>query len=170
MSFLLETKRLRLREFTLEDAPFILELLNTPDWIRFISDKGPKTLEEAQNYITYGPAKSYMKNGFGLWCVEQKSDGQAIGMCGLVDRPGLEDIDLGFAFLPAFYRKGYGFESAKAVLDFGWSQLQLKRIVAITIPENEGSIRLLEKLGFWYEKILPKNDSESDLMLYAIAQ
>jgi RimJ/RimL family protein N-acetyltransferase len=95
---ILETKRLRLREFTLEDTAFILDLLNSPGWLRYIGDRGVKTEEQAKNYLLNGPIKSYTKNGYGLSMVERKDDNKPIGMCGIIKRDTLENPDIGFAF------------------------------------------------------------------------
>ena len=141
----LETERLVLRWFHLKDAPFILELVNDPAWIQFIGNKGVRTLEDATNYIVNGPIDMYNKLGFGLYLVERKEDLTPLGMCGLIKRDSLEDVDIGFAFLEEFRSNGYGYESASAVIDYGVQNLGLKRIVAITTIDNIHSGKLLEK-------------------------
>lgn len=165
---LLETSRLSLRRATGDDHAFILALVNDPDWKRFISDKGIKNEQDARDYIQKALIAMYEKLGFGLYVVEQKSDGAAIGLCGLIKRDSLEDVDLGFAFLPQFRAQGYARESSAAVLDYGNKILGLKRIVAITMPENESSIRLLEKLDFKYEKMVKAPTPGPDDKLFAI--
>ncbi|RBP95424.1 RimJ/RimL family protein N-acetyltransferase [Cytobacillus firmus] len=147
----LETDRLILRWLTPDDAEFILELLNEPAWIRFIGDKGVRTLENAKNYIVTGPMKMYSQMGFGLYMAELKEGSTPIGMCGLIKRDSLEDVDIGFAFLSKYQNKGYGYESASATLRYGHEQLALKRILAITSLDNHASSRLLEKIGMDYE-------------------
>jgi RimJ/RimL family protein N-acetyltransferase len=142
-----ETTRLRLRLMVAEDAPFILELLNEPAFIQNIADKGVRTLDDARGYIENGPRASYARFGFGLWVVELKETGEPLGMCGLIKRDGLEDVDIGFAFLVRHGSKGYATESARAVLEHGFSVLGLKRIVAITAPHNAASARVLERIG-----------------------
>src|SRR6267142_3096826 len=102
----LETDRLTLRRITTDDAPFILELLNDAAFVRFIGDKGVRNLEDARQYIVKGPLASYEQFGFGIYMVELKTTRQQIGMCGLVKREALEDVDIGFAFLPDFRSKG----------------------------------------------------------------
>lgn len=149
----LETARLTLRRLTPEDAPFILELVNEPSWLQFIGDKGVHTLDDARGYIQNGPMDMYARLGFGLYLVQRK-DAAPMGICGLIKRPTLEDVDIGFAFRPAFWGQGYARESAAAVLDQGRDAFKLKRIVAITSPGNLSSIRLLEKLGFQFEREL----------------
>ncbi|HDR4708802.1 TPA: GNAT family N-acetyltransferase [Bacillus paranthracis] len=160
----LETERLVLRWFHLKDAPFILELVNDPAWIQFIGNKGVRTLEDATNYIVNGPIDMYNKLGFGLYLVERKEDLTPLGMCGLIKRDSLEDVDIGFAFLEEFRSNGYGYESASAVIDYGVQNLGLKRIVAITTIDNIHSGKLLEKVGLQFEKII--SDSGEDLKLF----
>ncbi|ASI78833.1 MULTISPECIES: GNAT family N-acetyltransferase [Bacillus cereus group] len=160
----LETERLTLRWLDIKDAPFILELVNDPAWIQFIGNKGVRTLEDATNYIVNGPIDMYNKLGFGLYLVERKEDLTPLGMCGLIKRDSLEDVDIGFAFLEEFRSKGYGYESASAVIDYGVQNLGLKRIVAITTIDNINSGKLLEKVGLKFEEII--SDSGEDLKLF----
>lgn len=146
-----ETERLRVDYFTLDDASFILELLNEPDFIQNIADKGVRDIAGAEGYLRDGPLASYAKHGHGLYKVMLKHSGEPIGMCGLIRRDILEDPDLGYAFLKRHHGQGYASESCAAVLDRGRRQLNIGRIVAITAPQNVGSMRVLEKLGFRYE-------------------
>jgi [ribosomal protein S5]-alanine N-acetyltransferase len=162
----LETKRLNLRLLTIDDAPFILQLLNEPSWIRFIGDKGIRTLEDARNYIESGPVDMYARYGFGLYLVELSNGLIPIGLCGLIKRVTLVDVDIGFAFLSEYQRKGYGYEAAAATLEYGKEHLGLKRIVAITTKDNEQSGKLLEKIGFKFEDLVRLTDEE--LRLFAI--
>ncbi|MGG0151745.1 GNAT family N-acetyltransferase [Bacillus mycoides] len=159
-----ETERLNLRWLDIKDAPFILELVNDPAWIQFIGDKGVKNLEDAKNYILNGPVDMYNKMGFGLYLVERKEDLTPLGMCGLIKRDSLEDVDIGFAFSEKFRSKGYGYESASAVIEYGKNELGLKRIVAITSTDNTASGKLLEKVGLRFEKII--SDSGENLKLF----
>ncbi|MBI3134982.1 MAG: GNAT family N-acetyltransferase [Bacteroidetes bacterium] len=142
-----ETERLILRPFTLNDTSFILKLLNTAGWLKYIGDRHVHSLADAQNYLRQGPLKSYRVNGFGLSAVELISSGELVGMCGLIKRPGLDDVDLGFAFLPEFTGKGYATEIANACLAYAFNTLHLKRVIAITLPENKASIAVLQKVG-----------------------
>ncbi|WP_242269210.1 GNAT family N-acetyltransferase [Bacillus cereus group sp. BfR-BA-01408] len=160
----LETERLILRWLDIKDAPFILELVNDPAWIQFIGNKGVRTLEDATNYIVNGPIDMYNKLGFGLYLVERKEDLTPLGMCGLIKRDSLEDVDIGFAFLEEFRSKGYGYESASAVIEYGVQKLGLKRIVAITTIDNINSGKLLEKVGLKFEEVI--SDSGEDLKLF----
>jgi len=132
----------------------MFELLNDPSWLRFIGDKKVRSLEDARRYIEEGPMRMYAVRGFGLWLVERKSDGAPLGICGLVKREQLEDVDLGFAFLPRYWSQGYAHEASRGVLDYARQAVRLERIVAITSPDNVASARLLEKLGFAYEAML----------------
>ena len=166
----LETDRLVLRRLTVEDDAFLLELLNDPAWLRFIGDKGVRTLEDARRYVETGPMDMYSRLGFGLYLVVRKSDGFSIGICGLIKREGLDDVDIGFAFLPAFRRAGYGREAATAVLAYGAETFGLKRIVAITSPGNEASDGLLEALGFRFERTLPLPPTGEPVRLFAFHQ
>lgn len=161
----LETARLRLRLLTAGDAPFIRRLVNDPDWLRYIGERHVHSDEDAVKYIRNGPAASYEKNGFGLWLVELKAGGTPIGMCGLIRRDTLPDVDLGFAYLPEFRGQGYAVEAGQASLAHGRTKLGLKRIVAITAPDNHGSIKVIEKLGLRFERVIhvPGYGAESKL-------
>lgn len=117
--YVIETERLLLCRLTGDDAPFILELLNQPSFLRYIGDKGVRTLDHAREYIRKGPADSYERRGFGLYLVKLRDGAVPIGICGLVKRDALEDVDVGFAFLPAFWSQGYALESASAVMIYG---------------------------------------------------
>ncbi|MBX7107575.1 MAG: GNAT family N-acetyltransferase [Chitinophagales bacterium] len=164
----IKTDRLLLCHLTTADAPFIFELLNTPGWLQFIGDRGIKSEEDAINYILNGPVKSYAENGFGLMLVKLKDDGTPLGICGLIRRPALDDVDIGFAFLERHTGKGYAAEAASATLNYGWQVLGLKRIVAITTADNLHSIRLLEKTGMHFEKKMFMVGDAEELLLFAI--
>ncbi len=163
----LATARLDLRCLTVDDASFILQLLNDPDFIRFIGDKGVRTVDDARQYIVSGPMASYERHGFGLWLVELKRSSIPVGMCGLLKRETLDDVDIGFAFLPRHRSHGYGFESASAVMQYGRDVLGLKRIVAITNPDNVGSIRLLQKIGLSFDRMIKLADDGPEVSLLA---
>src|SRR6478736_5082404 len=105
------TERLALYRFTLDDAPFAMALVNDPSFVRYIGDKGVRTLEDARGYLEKGPLASYERYGFGLFKVVRRADGEAVGMCGLLKRDALDDVDVGYAFLPAFWSNGYALES-----------------------------------------------------------
>lgn len=164
----LETDRLVLRHLSAADAEFILELLNEPSWLRFIGDRGVRTLDDARAYILNGPVSMYERHGVGLYLVESKSDVAPLGICGLIRRETLEDIDIGFAFLPRHWGKGYALESAAAVLEHGRHTVGLRRIVAITSLDNDSSIRLLEKLGMRFERTIRMPGESEDVKLFGI--
>lgn len=157
---ILQTPRLILREFDYEDTPFIIELVNTPQWLEFIGDRNVHSEADAINYLNNGPLKSYRENGFGLWLVMLKDSGVPIGMCGLLKRETLEDVDIGFAMLPAYANKGYGFEIASATLSYAKYHLKLDKVVAITSPHNIASIGLLTKAGFNFVKTMTSSNGE----------
>jgi [ribosomal protein S5]-alanine N-acetyltransferase len=165
-SLVLRTDRLELREFELGDDEFVLRLLNDASFLRFIGDKGVRTLEDARAYLTQGPMASYRQHGYGLYLVSLRADGTPIGMCGLVRREGLEHADVGFAFLPQFRSQGYASESAAAVLDHGRRHLELGRIVAIAAPDNHASIAVLERIGLKYEGMLRLPADTRDVKLF----
>jgi ribosomal-protein-alanine N-acetyltransferase len=164
---ILETERLRLRQFTSEDAPFIFELVNEPSFIKNIGDRGVRSLEDAKRYIEMGPVSSYARNGFGLYLIQLKESGESIGMCGLIKRPTLEDVDIGYAFLPRFWSKGYAVESALEVKEQA-RQLGLNRLVAIINPDNESSIRVAEKLGMKFERMVRLSADDIEVKLFAV--
>jgi RimJ/RimL family protein N-acetyltransferase len=164
----LDTERLRLRWLNADDAAFILDLVNQPSWLRFIGDRNVRNLEDARSYIAKGPAAMYRSNGFGLYMVERRLDGAALGLCGLIKRDGLIDIDIGFAFLPHYWGKGYAVEAAGAVLELGFGQMQLARIVAITAQDNLQSIKLLERIGMHFETMLRLREDDEELKLFAV--
>ncbi len=162
----LETDRLILRWMTADDAPFILELVNEPSWLHFIGDRGVRTMEDARNYIRNGPIEMYARVGFGLYLTELKPDHVPIGICGLLKRDSLEDVDIGFANLPRFWGQGYAYEAASAVMDYGMRVLGHKRIVAVTSRGNEPSVRLLEKLGLRFERMVRLGEDASEVQLF----
>ena len=165
---IIETDRLILRKLSTDDAGFILDLLNQPSFIHFIGDRGVRTLEDASRYIFKGAVASYERFGFGLYLTLLKESEVPIGICGLVKRETLKDVDIGFAFLPQYWSKGYAFESASAVLGYARNTLGIKRIVGITTPDNHGSIRVLEKMGLRFEKMVKLSEDDMQLKLFAL--
>jgi RimJ/RimL family protein N-acetyltransferase len=163
----LETNRLVLRRLSPDDAAFILELLNDPAWLRFIGDRGVRTPEDARAYILRSAVASYARLGFGLYLTVRKADDVPIGICGLLKRQDLADVEVGFALLPRFWAQGYAFEAAAATMDYGWSVLGLRRIAAVTVPGNDRSIRLLEKLGLRFEKMIRLSPDAPEVKLFA---
>jgi RimJ/RimL family protein N-acetyltransferase len=164
----LETARLRLREFTLDDAAFVQELVNEPAWLRFIGDRHVHSLEDARGYIAKAPLASYAQHGFGLWLVELAATGERIGMCGLIQRELLENVDLGFAFLERHWGHGYARESAAAVVALARERFRLPRLVAITDIDNRPSQKVLSDVGFHYDRLIHAPDPAEELALYAL--
>ena len=185
----IETARLALRQLTPDDAAFMVELLNDPSFLRYIGDRGVRTLDDARRYVETGPMASYERFGFGLYLVmgrlkpaltggsgepvparaggEADASGEAMGICGLLKRDALPEPDVGFAFLPRFWGQGYAYESASAVLARGRDTHGLKRVLAITSPDNVASIGLLGKLGFVFERLTRLSEEAPEVRLFA---
>lgn len=163
----METARLTLRAFAQGDAAFIIELLNDPGWLRFIGDRNMRSIADAQTYLRNGPIAHEARHGFALGAVQRTSDGALVGMCGLIRREGLDDVDLGYAFLPAYRGQGYAREAAAAWLACGFERHGLKRIVAITAVDNTASGKVLEAIGMRFERRLRVPGHDDDSLLYA---
>lgn len=161
----IQTERLLLSELTPDDAGFILELLNEPSFIDNIGDRGVRDLDGAVRYILGGPMQSYARHGYGLWRVDLRDTGEAIGMCGLLKRDTLPDADLGYAFLPRHWSRGYAVEAGAAALRHAREALGLPRVLAITDPDNESSIKVLQRLGLGFERMVRLG--EDDLRLFS---
>jgi ribosomal-protein-alanine N-acetyltransferase len=162
----IETGRLALRRLEFSDAPFIVALLNQPSFLANIGDRGVRDENDAHRYLREGPMAMYEKYGFGLWHVSRKSDHAAIGTCGLLKRDNLPDVDIGYAFLPEYWGAGYAFEAAEATVNHGAGKFGLTRLIAVTSPDNSGSIRVLEKLGMRYERMFAMRPDEPEVRLY----
>ena len=162
----LETARLTFREATTEDGDFVLELLNEPSYIRHVADRGLRTREDAARYIEEKFLPSYAQHGFGFYVVELKSNGEAIGICGLAKRETMEDVDVGYSFLERFWGNGYAVEAASAVMNYARGVLGLRRVVGVTAPENASSIKVLEKIGLRFEKMIHLPGFEAERSLY----
>ena len=160
---ILETKRLTFSRLTLADAAFMLELMNEPAFIEFVADRGLRTEADAARYLSEKILPAYERLGYGFYRVNLKESQAAIGICGLVKRDTLDDADIGFAILQRFCGKGYAYEAAVAVMDYGHTVLGLARICGVTAPDNQTSIHLLEKLGLKFQRKfhLPGYGSES---------
>lgn len=165
---ILETERLILRKIKTSDAPFLLQLFNDPSFIQNIRDKKIRTIEQAALDISNNLTKSYETFGFGLYLVELKNNQAPIGICGLVKRESLDDVDIGFAFMPKFWNKGYAVESANGVLEFSKKTLGLKRIVGITLPHNHASSKVLEKIGLKFEQMIRLGDDNTENKLFGL--
>ena len=149
-----ESTRLRLRRLQAEDAPFVLELLTDPAFLANVGDRGVHDLEGARRYIAEGPRTSYQRFGFGLYLVELKGGSQALGLCGLLRRDSHVDVEIGFALLPQARGHGYAREAAAATMRFAVETLGLRRVVAITAPDNIDSVRILEQVGLRFARMV----------------
>lgn len=163
----IETGRLNLREMSEADAAFVLELLNDPGFIRFVGDRGVRTLAEAARYIDERFAEGYRQHGFGLWLVETKDEKVPVGICGLLKRKELNVVEVGYALLPPFRARGYAFEAAAACTNYARDVLGLPRLYAITNADNTVSMRVLEKLGFRFERAVRLAPEEPEVNLFA---
>jgi len=164
---ILATERLVLRELVPDDAPFMLALLNDPAYILNIADRGVRDLEGARRYLEERWRASYAEHGFGLWAVVHRETGACTGLCGLIRRAGLDHVDIGYAFLPAFRGQGFAVESALGVKAYARDVVGLTRLVAVVTPGNDRSIRVLERLGMHFERTLRLPGDASDVALYA---
>ncbi len=163
-----KTNRLIISKVTLKDAPFFLELMNTPHWIKYIGDRNVKTVKEAETYLKNGILKSYKERGYGFYKVALKSNpNAAIGICGLIKRDEFDIPDIGFAFLPQFEGEGYGYESSVTILEQARNEFDVIKVGAITLELNVNSIKLLEKLGFSFEKTIKPFDDDQELLFFA---
>jgi len=162
----IETARLSLRRFELDDAPFVVELLNQPSFIQNIGDRGVRNVDDARRYLRDGPMAMYEQHGFGLWRASRRSDGVFVGMCGLLKRDILPDVDVGYAFLPEHWGQGFAFEAANATVEHGARKFGLTRIIGVVSDHNAASIRVLEKLGMRFERMYPMHPGEPEVRLY----
>ena len=165
-TYIIETERLRLREFDSTDGELIFELLNSQGWLKYIGSRSIATIEDAVNYIETKLQKGYRESGFGFYLVELKATGVKTGMCGLVKREGLDDVDIGFALLPQYENKGYAYESSMAVIQYAKNKLKINKLAAITMPSNLTSVKLLEKLGMKFDKKISLPGDPEELFLY----
>jgi RimJ/RimL family protein N-acetyltransferase len=163
----LVTERLVIRRLTPDDAQFMYGIWNDPAFMQYVGDRGIRSLEAARDSILSGPVEMYRRFGFGLYLVALRETAEPIGICGLLKREALEDVDIGFAFLPAFRSRGYALEAASAVMDYGREVLRLERIVAIVNPDNERSQRLLERVGMRFERMIRMPGESRDIRLFA---
>jgi RimJ/RimL family protein N-acetyltransferase len=164
----LDTERLLLRPITVDDAEFILILLNEPSFLRHIGDKQVRNIEDARQYILNGPIASYERHGLGLLLVELRDSHTRIGMCGLLKRDELPEPDIGFALIPDFWNKGFAYEAAQAVLQDARDRLKLQRILAITSLDNDASIKLLERLGFKFDRVTRLAPDREEIKLFVL--
>lgn len=162
-----ETERLEITKFSIKDAPFFMELVNSPNWIKYIGDRNTKTYEDAEKRIAEGHLKSYEEYGFGFYKLLLKSENnKPIGTCGLIKREELEDVDIGFAFLPEYEGKGFGYEASGEIIKLAKNSFKLKKLAAITNTDNKNAIKLLKKLGFTFEKQINPFKDGKELFLF----
>ncbi|MCL6296304.1 GNAT family N-acetyltransferase [Jejuia spongiicola] len=163
-----ETERLLISKVSLQDAPFFVELMNTPHWLKYIGDRNIRSVKDAEANLKNGILKSYKDNGFGFYKVLLKAENnKTIGTAGLIKREQLDDVDVGFGFLPEYEGKGFGFEASVEIMKLAKSEFKLKKVVAITNPDNHNSIKLLEKLGLVFEKRVNPFEEDKELLLFA---
>ncbi|PWV45915.1 GNAT family N-acetyltransferase [Chitinophaga sp. S165] len=161
-----ETSRLIIRQFTIDDASFIFRLLNSPIWLIYIGDRNIRGMNDARNYLVNGPLASYDRFGFGLYLVALREGNTPVGMTGLIKRNGLEEVDIGFAFLPEYTGQGYAYEAASAVKEYALTTLKLPRVAAITTEKNQHAISLLNKIGLHHEKMVRLPGSDTEFMYF----
>lgn len=164
----IETSRLILRRLDFDDAPFLVLLLNQPSFLVNIGDRGVRNAEDAHRYLRDGPLAMYGRFGFGLWHVARKSDGAAIGLCGLLKRDHLPDVDVGYALLPDYWGQGYAFEAVNATLQHAARRFALTRVIAVVSEGNAASIHLLEKAGMRFERMVSMTAGEPEVRLYGL--
>ena len=164
---IVETPRLNIRELTVDDAEFVFGLVNEPSFLANIGDKGVRNLEDARQFILEGPWASHREQGYGQFLVELKEGGDQIGVCGLLYREALDVSDIGCAFMPQYWRRGYAFEAACAVMEYGRSTLGIEKIVGLTSEENVASIKALEKLGMSFERMVKMSNNDPGTALYS---
>lgn len=167
MVIVARTQRLTLRWLTTDDADFVLALVNDPDWLRYIGDRGIRSVNDAVAYIETGPQAMYQRLGYGLFAVTRNRGGQSIGMCGLIQRDTLPGVDIGYALLPQYRRQGYALEAAQACVTLARDQFGIRRLLAITSPDNAPSTGLLGKLGLRFEQLLELVPGSDPVALYA---
>ena len=165
----LTSRRLKLRKLTIKDTKFIVELLNDPDFLKYIGDRGVKNEQDAVVYIQQGPQTMYQQYGFGLLLVESVSLKIPIGLCGLLKREELPHPDLGFAFLPQYREKGLALDAARLVIADAYQRKVIQKVLGITSIDNHKSINLLKKLGFNDKGLIRLKDSLDEIRLYELS-
>lgn len=164
----LETERLSLRRLTLDDAELMLAVWNDPSFIRHVGDRGIRTIDAARVALEEGALKFYSDYGYGPFRVALIADDSPVGVCGLFRREGLDEPDIGFSVFPEYWRKGFAYEAASAVVDHAETDLQLQRLIAIVSPENDPSVALIEKLGLQFERMYRLPGEDDDIAVYGM--
>lgn len=165
---ILETERLTLRHFTLDDAPFVLDLFTQPSFIANVADRGLRSVEDAADYVRDHLFQAYGESGYGFWAVVSRATGATIGLCGVIKRETLDDVDLGYGFLPQFWGNGFAREATTATMEHARHTLNLDRVVAIVSPHNAPSIKILDLLGMRREAEFTMPGEETPVFLYGI--
>ena len=165
MKIILETQRLILREITLDDTEALFKLHSDPSVQKYTGESVVKSIEEMEKAIE-NRIINYNKYGYGRWATILKSGKQFVGWAGLAYLPEFDEIDLGYRFLPEYWGLGIATEASKAILEYGFNQLGLKKIVAIAMKENKASIRVMEKVGMEFEKLAPYEPGTEDAIWY----
>ncbi len=163
-----ETERLLLKPTSTADADYILAVMNTPKWLKYIGDRKVYSREAAEQYIKDKMLPQYNRLGFSNNTVIRKSDGVKMGSCGLYDREGLEGVDIGFAFLPEYEGQGYAYEAAQKIISLARTDWNIQKISAITTKDNLPSQRLLEKLGLQSQGVTKLPGDAEELLLYEL--
>lgn len=164
---LLSTDRLHIRRITLNDAAYLYDLMNDKDWIQNIGDRGVHSIADAEDYIRDRFFKAYQESNLGFYALILKSTQNFIGIVGLIEREGLDSVDIGYGLLTKYRGFGYAFEATKAMYDYGLINLELKKIIAIVDPDNQSSINILKKLGLSFEKMIQLPDENKKIMLFS---
>ena len=167
-AFRLETDRLELRRLTLDDARLMLTVWNDPAFLRYVGDRGIRTIADARNALKDGAFQLYAEHGFGPYRMTRRDDGVTVGVCGLFRRDGLPDTDIGFSTLPKYCGQGYGYEAACAVIEHARVDVGLTRLTALVSANNTRSVQLIEKLGLIFEKMVRIPGDDDDVCLYAM--
>ncbi|CAM1358631.1 GNAT family N-acetyltransferase [Tenacibaculum xiamenense] len=165
---ILDTERLTLKLTDLDDASFVLELLNTPKWKQYIGDRNVHNLEDATQYIKERMLPQSERLGYGNYIVIRKEDGVKIGSCGLYDREGVEGVDVGFAFLPGYEGKGYAYEASQKIMEMAFTDFGISKVSGVTVKENVASQGLLKKLGLTFKKYVNLPNDDEELMLFSV--
>jgi [ribosomal protein S5]-alanine N-acetyltransferase len=166
--YITQTERLNLRYLDPGDAGFILDLVNDPSWLRYIGDRGVRSLADAESYIRNGPMDMYAQFGFGMFALQRRDDGSLVGICGLIKRDTLPDVDIGYALLPQFAGQGFALEAARACVSLAHQRFGLQRLLAITTPDNQRSMHLLLQLGMQLLERYRHHPDSEELCLYAM--
>ncbi|MDQ1098159.1 MULTISPECIES: GNAT family N-acetyltransferase [Chryseobacterium] len=161
-----ETERLIIQPVSLDDAAFILELHNSPNFIRYIGDRGLRSIHDAEQYINKRFIPQFERSGFGNYVITEKYGGKKVGAVGIFEREGLDVADIGFSFLGEFEGRGYGFEAATKVKSVGMVDFGLTKLSAITTKDNFASQKLIGKLGLKFKKYVTIPNDDEELMYF----